>query len=415
MKNPLHLRETLRLSALVTAFALLAGCSYDVEAPLWEKPYTIPATPVITGVQPGLAPAGVNTIQIVGHNLNGVPAANGVYFGITPVEVVSKSSTSIIVRRPNLVADSCTVKVVSDSALVVARASFGKIDQVMTRFGKFADAVPLAVVSADSIGNTIVVSGLTPIIIWRITPDETRTTIPTSGLTLRPPTDGVVRHGEVYLTGNNREIQRVNLTTGVAARWTQLPSGKIAKCGDFDTSGYFYAGGALGVDLCIIPLNPTSTLTLAQIKLSGFYATEEVLAIRYFNGSLYVASRLSGTSPVRVWKHAVSSGGTLGTQQMVADLGSNAALAASTVRAISFSAAGMLYLTTDDISPMVVCDPASGAVEQFYKGIVPPHGKLAYWGNGSTLYMISGDVDNSDPSLRWNIIRVAMGTSGPGI
>jgi len=414
MKNPLELHATLMRHAMVVVLAVLAGCKYDVEPPMWEKPYASPSSPAISSVQPAIAQAGVNTIRIVGTNLRGIPATNGVYFGVTPAEVVSQTATQIVVRRPNLVADSCTVKVVSDSALTVARTSFGRIEQVMTRFGKLADAVQLSVVSEDSAGNLLVLSGITPITIWRITPDETKTVIATSGLTLRPPTDGVFRRGEVYLEGANREIQKVNLATGVAARWTQLPSGKIARCGDFDTSGYYYAGGAVGVDLCIIPPNPTTTLTLAQIKVSGVYATEEILAIRMYRNTLYVASRLSASSPVRVFRHAVTAGGTLGTQQLVVDLGTNAALAGSTVKGISFSATGTIYLTTDDVNSLVICDPATGAVDQFYKGIVPPHGKAAYWGAGYYLYMISGDVDNADPSLRWNVIKVAMGTAGPG-
>jgi len=112
--------------ALAASLAIVTGCKYDVADPMWDQPYTPPATPLISLIQPSSAPAGVNTITITGLHLDGVPDTNGVYFNVTPAEVVSKSATSITVRRPNLVVDSCTVKIVSDSALVVTKKSFAR-------------------------------------------------------------------------------------------------------------------------------------------------------------------------------------------------------------------------------------------------------------------------------------------------
>ncbi len=319
---------------------------------------------------------------------------------------IEQSATSISVRRPNLVADSCTVNVVSDSALVVAKADFGKIDRVMDRFGSFADGIALAAVTADSAGNLIIVSGVAPITIWRVSPGGDKSIIAASGSTLRAPFDATIRNGEIYLTGNNREIQKVNLTTGASTRWTQLPSGRVVKCGDFDTEGYYYTGGGTGADLCIVSPNPPSTLTLAQIRLSGIYAAEELMAIRFSRGFLYVASRTSASAPARIWRHSVSTGGTLGNQEPVANLGAYAAFSSRTVRAMSFAASGEVYLTTDATDPLLICNPANATLDYYYKGIVPPFGNHAYWGSGVYLYMVSGDPDNADTALRWNIARV---------
>jgi hypothetical protein len=409
MKNSTRLLAVVSTLVVVSLTAAIVGCKYDVADPLWELPYTMPATPTITQVQPASAPAGVNTILISGQNLGGVPTTNGVYFGVTPVEVIEQSATSISVRRPNLVADSCTVNVVSGSALVVAKTNFGKIDRVMDRFGSFADGIALAAVTADSAGNLIIVSGVAPITIWRVSPGGDKSIIATSGSTLRAPFDATIRNGEIYLTGNNREIQKVNLTTGASTRWTQLPSGRVVKCGDFDAEGYYYTGGGTGADLCIVAPNPPSTLTLAQIRLSGFYAAEELMAIRFSRGYLYVASRTSASAPARIWRHSVGTGGTLGNQEPVANLGAYAAFSSRTVRALSFAASGEIYLTTDATDPLLICNPANATLDYYYKGIVPPYGKHAYWGSGVYLYMVSGDPDNTDTALRWNIARVNMG------
>jgi hypothetical protein len=413
MKNSTRLLATASLFMLASLSALLWGCKYDVEDPMWEKPYDIPPTPTISQIQPSSAPAGVNTIVITGQNLSGVPSTNGVYFGVRSAEIVSSTSTSIVVRRPNLVADSCTVKVVSDSALIVAKIHFGKIDLVMDRFGSFADAVPLAALAADSLGNLLVISNISPPTIWRVLPDGSKSILATSysGITYRAPTDAVVKRGILYLTANNREIQKVDLSTGVASAWTRMPSGKVVKCGDFDTSGYFYTGGVAGADLCIVPPNPPATLTTVQIRLSGYYLNEDVLAIRYIKGYLYVASQAASASP-KIWRHLVSAGGTLGAQELVVNLGAYTDFASRTIRALSFSAAGDVYITTNSIDPLLVYKTATGTLDCLYKGIIPPYGKQAYWGDSGYLYMISGDVDNTDASLQWNVARVAMGTSG---
>ena len=410
MKNSPLLAIATTLAAV--SLATVTGCTYDVTDPPWDQPYTSPPTSTITQIQPSSAPAGVNTILITGQNLRSVPDANGVFFGTVTAEVVQKSATGITVRRPNLVVDSCTVMVVPDSALAPAKIRFGKIDQVVQRIGSFNDDIDLAALTLDDAGNVIVVSGLTPVAIWRVASDGSKTPLATSGLAIRPPFDAAFRNGVLYLEGNNREIQQVNMTTGVASRWTQLPQGRIVKVGTFDANGYYYAGGAAGVDLCIIPPNPPATLTLAQIKLSGFYAAEEVLALRASGRYLYVASRPNSATPVKIWRHLIDTAGTLGAQQAVLDLNAFPAFSSRLVKSISPSSDGLIYLTTDAANPLLVYSPSAGTLDYFYKNILPPYGKLAVWGNTNYLHMISGDADNADTALRWNVVRVNLGTTG---
>lgn len=402
-------------AALVVGAISLASatrCSYDVAEPMWDKPYTVPATPAITQIQPSSAPAGVNTIRITGQNLSGVPTTNGVYFDLTPAEVVEKSVTAITVRRPSLVTTSCTVKIVSDSALVVAKSAFGNIDLVMDRIGDFRDNIALGAVTVDSLENVYVASGVTPVSIWKLTPDGGKTGLTTSGISLRAPTDAALRNGVLHLTGNNREIQQVDLSTGAAARWTQLPSGRVVKTGAFDANGYYYTGGAAGSDLCIVPPNPPTTLTLSQITLAGAYAADEILSVRISRGYVYVASRANSTTPVKIWRHPIVGLGQIGAQELWLDLANFAAFSSRVVRVMEFSTTGMMYLVTDAVDPILVFDPPNStlrAVDYFYKGIVPPNGKNSAWGNGNYLYLVIGDVANSDPSLRWNIVRVNVG------
>ncbi len=414
------MKNLMRPSTAALAFAAIslataaAGCTYDVTEPIWDKPYTVPATPTITQIQPSSAPAGVNTILITGQNLTGVPNTNGVYFDVTPAEVVQKSATSILVRRPSLVTTSCTVKIVSDSALLVAKSTFGNIDLVLDRVGDFRDNITLGAVTVDSVENLYVVSGVTPVTVWNVSPAGGKTPLATSGISLRPPYDAALRNGVLYLAGNNREIQQVNLSTGAAARWTQLPSGRVVKTGAFDANGYYYTGGAAGSDLIIVPPNPPSTLTLSQITLAGSYAAEEILSVRVSRSFVYVASRANSATPVKIWRHSIVGLGQIGAQELWLDLSAFTSFSSRVVRSMEFSATGLMFLVTDATDPLLVYDPANStlsAVDYFYKGIVPPNAKNSSWGNGTNLYVVIGDVANADPASRWNIARVNLGAT----
>jgi hypothetical protein len=395
-----------------TVLFVLVGCEYDVADPMWNRSYTAPSSPVITLIEPSAAPAGVNTILITGNHVNGVPNTNGVYFDVTPAEIVWKTDTTISVRRPALVADSCTVKVISDSALVVATHAFGKIDLVMERFGDFRDNIALGAAVVDSAENLYVVPGISSTAIWKVDSNGIKTAITISGASLRPPLDAKIGDNVIYLLSNNREIQQLNLTTGVISRWTQMPSGKPVTVGDFDTNGYFYTGGTAGTGVWIVPPNPPSTLTRALISLTGSDSVSQILAVRVYNGYVYAASRLGALVPIKVWKYPIISGGQTGAGELVLDLGAYSGLSSRLVKSMTFSADGVMYLITDATDPLLVFNTADDNLDYFYKNIIPSIGKNCFWGNGNYLYMISGDVTNADVSLRWNVARINMGAPG---
>jgi hypothetical protein len=410
------MRHATRLSvtAVALAAAWLAGAqgrTYDVTEPLWNQPYTIPPAAVITGVEPASAPPGVNTILITGQNLSSVPVTNGVFFDNTAAEVVSKTSGSITVRRPALVAEACTIKVVPDSTLGVAKAGFGRIDPVTARIGDFRDNIALATVTVDSVENLFVASGVSPVTVWKVLPDGSKTALTTSGSFLRPPFDASIRGDVLLFAGNNREIQQLNLTSGVVSRWTQMPPGKIVRTGSFDATGYYYTGGVIGAGLCVVPPNPPATLTLAQIAVIDAYTAEEVLLVRVLGSSLLVASRSGTGAPVSVWRHSLATPGQPAPRELLVDLGAYPWAAARAVTGISLSANGVWYLTTDAVDPLLTFTPGGG-LDYFYRGIIPPNGRHASWGNGNQLYLVIGDVTNSDTGLRWNIVDVSMGQQG---
>jgi hypothetical protein len=204
------------------------------------------------------------------------------------------------------------------------------------------------------------------------------------------------------MTGNNREISVVNMSTGAVARWIQLPAGKVVKFGDFDANGYFYTGG-VRTDLVIVAPNLTTTN-------SGFYLTAEILGVRVFGGYVYVTAKNPvGQSPsVGIWRHSISAGGVLGTKELVLDWDGVGEFASRTITGISRSINGTLYIGTDSENPLLFRDPTAGSLDYFYKGIVVPYCKQFCWGRGSYIYMING---NTAAGQDWIVIRIDMGTT----
>ncbi|UCE05206.1 MAG: hypothetical protein JSW07_16525, partial [bacterium] len=210
--------------------------------------------------------------------------------------------------------------------------------------------------------------------------------------------------GNLYLLENNRAIDKVDLTVNTVTRWTRLPSGKVVKFGDFGNNGYFYAGGTR-TDLLIIPFDLSSTPVSA-----GFYATDEIFAIRVYNAYVYVVSRLYGSQdPVKIWRHPIEADGSVGSQELVLDWSTTGEFASRTIKSITISANGVMYIATDSPDPILIIDPKTMTVDFFYKNIVPAYCKHFCWGNETYLYMISGDTNFEQ---EWTVYRIDMGTTG---
>jgi hypothetical protein len=413
---------TIGLFLCAALVAGITGCKYDVAEPLYDTPVAQGTeSPTITRIDPAdSARPGVNTITIYGTNFSGaidtttVHGANvdttilysGIYFSgpstTALAEVMELSSTSIKVRRPNLATDSCTVKVVPSKALVAAKFGPYKIAEVIRKYGSFLDNVGLSVVAVDNSENLYVVYTDSRNI-YKVTPDGVKMTL---GVATRAPTDARIGPGgNLYLTGNNRAIDVVDVQAGTVTRWLQLPSGRVVKFGDFDAQGYFYTAGTRSQLVIVAP-----NLSVIQ---TGLYAADDVLGIRVYDGYVYLAVQAaSGTTPsLAIWKHSLDSvaiNGHLGPAQLVLNL-DGTQFASRTIKAFAVSASGTIYIGTDSPDPLLIADPATSQMDYFYKGIVPAYCKHLCWGKGNYLYIISG---NTSPAQEWTVYRINMGATG---
>jgi len=392
-------RFLLVITILITA--LVTGCKYNVTAPLWNQPYSAPPSASITSISPALeAKGGVNTISINGQNLLVGNGSTAVYFDSYQAEVVSINQNTIVVRRPNIVADSATIKVIPQNAYTEGLLHGYKVDKVLDNYGGFLQNLSLSVIAVDNAENVYVVETIEKNI-HKVTPDGINTVI---GKTTYSPFDGKIGpDGNLYVTEKNRAIDKIDLSSGTKSKWTTLPSGLVVKYCDFSNNNYFYCGGTR-TDLVILPFD----LSTSAVQ-SGFYANDDIQAIRFYNGYVYVASIPSSSVELtKIWRNKVNADGSIGSKELVFDL--NTISDSSAVSGIAFSTDGILYISTYSATiPVIVFDPITNTTDSFYKNIIPAYCAGIGWGSGNFAYIITG---NTTAAQTWLVYRVNMGQKG---
>jgi hypothetical protein len=387
----------------ITVTIIITGCKYDVAEPLWDKDYQLSSSPVINEIEPqdGAAP-GVNKIVIRGENFVGISSDHSVYFEIPNTtsllaELVEVTTTSITVRRPNLVTQSAIIKINSDSAGLVVKYGPYRIDPVVEEYGSFLENLELRSVTVDNEENLYVTEALSRLI-WKITPTGEKTVIDTAS---RPPTSAIIGpNGWLYILSQNRSIERVNLTTDELADWHRLSSNRQLRYGDFDSNGYLFAGG-VRTDLWIIAPDSTSSS-------AGVYTQDSILSVRVYNNNVYLA--VAGENGRFIYRHSIDASGNLGEQTEVLNW-QETEFAARQFRTITFASDGTMFIGIDSTDPLLLFDPTTKNIDIFYKSILEPYCKQFAWGTGNYLYMISGNVA---PAQQWTVFRVDMGkTSAP--
>ena len=237
----------------------------------------------------------------------------------------------IKVLRPDIVSDSCVIKIASDKSTAIVKFSPYKITAVKEPFGNFTTNVPLHAIALDAVGNmyitdetiTIPVSSSNPTYylynLWKVTPggqkislgylaNETPQTQLTKQLLLSDarvsPLDGKLYYLQTGVP-NSKDVHMVDLNTVPLkdSLWFKQIAVRIS-FGDFDANGYFYAGG---VKSGIVVIRPNHSLRIE----SSYYTADTILSMRVFNHYVYVATR-SG-----IWRNSVSDTGHVGASEPV--------------------------------------------------------------------------------------------------
>jgi len=383
------------LSMILLLF--ICGCESDGPVAMYNQKHNDDAPPEITGLEPvDQAVAGVNYITVTGSNFSENDEFNFVYFDTAPAEIVSNSTTSLKVRRPNQSGDSIYVKVAVHGAVEIAEFGPYKIDPVLWSYGNMPDVTEIGSIEVGADG-TLFVTQFTRAVI-RIDPDETTNAVGNSSRSVFDSKIGP--GGRVTMLMNNRRIYNFDFTTNEETEWVRVD--KAVSYGDYDQYGNFYAGGiASGLQI----IHPDTSFEQIEI-----YSADTIACVRVYDNHVYLlvqSSNTEVTSPaVAIWKHEITDpGGTLGAGSVVLDWTQTGEFANAAVKTFTFSADGTLYIGTDYIYPVLTYDIQQSQLDVFYQRIIGATASKLVWGNDNYLYMAQGGES-------WNLLRIDTGTTG---
>jgi hypothetical protein len=378
---------------LAVWIVVMTGCEYDVAKPKYYDKFVNPPTPVITGVIPAQADAGVNTITIQGENFSTSPDGNKVYFGTFDTEVISASSTSLVVRRPNVTGE-VAVKVVPHDAIEIARyLTPYKVDTVVESYGKFVENKQIGAIAVDKDENVFVVLKMTtPMTVYKVPPVGEKVALSSVSYMV---TDLVPSpEGKLVVLSNATWVRYMDPATGVVT--DSLKLSKKASYGDFDQYGNLYVG-AKSSDLILIKQDKTSSAV-------NVYSTDDIKDVRVYNDYVYVEAE-AGTVKA-IYRHKIQdASGALGPKEPVLDLSTTGDYASSVFKDIVISQDGIFYIATNNANPIMIYDPIQNRQDVLYKYIIPSAAEKLVWGNGNYVYMIQS-------GSKWDLLRINMGLPG---
>ena len=400
---------------IIVILATMAGCKFDVTPSQWDQNSGQGVIDSILQIDPPFeARAGVNTITITGKNFATPPDSNIVYISridgdksTVVADIMSSTSTSVTIYRPNVVSDSCRFVLVSTKAIAVTQSGLYKIDPVLVKYGAFLDNRQLGAVAGDKDENIYVVYA-TDKTIFKVAPNGQKTQFHT--LAKNPVFGGKIGpDGKLYLMENKTAIDVIDVQNDTSKL---LNIGHAVECGDFDSQGNLFVAGS-NTDL--ITVAPDSTT-----KLSGNFKSDVILDIRVSGDYVYVIDvsknlTASGSSKSIQRCKIDYTNHTVGASEMVIDWGTMGQYSSRTLTGVTFSSDGKMYVATDSQDPILIVDLNTKNVSILYKDILPSLCKQFFWGNSTYLYMIVGNMANTTtgtPAVDWTLYRVDTGFNG---
>ena len=395
---------------LILSFALIS-CEEEAPTKVYDGGSGTPA-PKINSIEPTDSVFSyVTVIKISGENFSAsTDAVNGnkVYFNNRQGMIVSASSTEINVLTPDISGDSLRIKIVSPPAIPIAEYYPYKIFPAEDKLEQFNPLESVTAIELDSEGNlygfvTVALTG----IIYKITPDGNKTEYGTAAF----PSASDMKFapgGYLYVQqSGSRNIHRINPGGGAAQVFISLPNNNDRmRYYDFDENQILFAGG---VRTGIFAINHQSGIA----NRVGNYGNHDIKSIRVFGGFVYVSATYNGTNttfpPEGIWRSQIlSAGGDLGEPEVVFDWSVTGFQAGALAGIpITFSAAGDLFIGTDENNSVLIVHP-DGSFESLYPGFIEPTALQIVWGNGKFLYQ---NRSNSDVSIK-GIYKIYMDRLG---
>jgi sugar lactone lactonase YvrE len=361
MKN--RIKSIVRLLPILFLGWVMSACETPDSASLFDENYQALPAPVISSVTPeGGTFAGYLEIVINGSNFSSTPANNLVYFNARRATILSASPTQLLVRTPNMVADSIGIKVAVLGVESFSNSWQYRLESLFEDVIEFSSAENPWAATRDSDGNYYVsleASG-SPAGVRKYNPDGTvavETYAPSQSWFYRAST--VDNDGNLYLVrgGAIPFIYRVTPGGSAAVSWR---SG-VGRTEDvIFARNHIWSAGTNEGNAANSRINRTA---MNGTTLDRYPFNAQVYALAYFDNYLYVAGTRSDVSTI--WRLPLDADLVPGDEQEIAQITgvdgrpASIAVAADGTVLVGFNTGRRLF----EVSP-------TGTVQEIYEGIL---------------------------------------------
>jgi len=403
-------RQIILILLAISAVALWTACENDYPDSVFTWEYTTKPKPAITALEPaGGTFAGIGRMKIVGQNLSTVLAENHVFFNGQPGTIHELNGNEMIVQCANVVGDSVKIQLRVDGAYELYTHEDGyKLETAVIPYKAVTKDYDITGLCVDKDENLYALrkDGTQGRIIKMTSTDST--TFEEIGKAAFSIAYGmkVGPNGTIFVLRNNTIIYRLpagsNKDTNLEtfARVKQRVSDL-----DFDQNGNLFVGGSGKV---IYRVNPTTadTMTVAT------YTDNNIVALRVYNGFLYVVTDYTGTNTSAVQEgiyrnQILDSDGHLGPAELMFDWAAYSG-GIYGINTITFDQNGILFAGLDGGNAISAINLATGVVTPYYTEVLTTPSSYFAWGNSYYLYV---NRHNNEDETKRAILRVAMSSS----
>ncbi|MFA6981270.1 MAG: IPT/TIG domain-containing protein [Ignavibacteriaceae bacterium] len=391
-KKYLQYSLTSSLLAAVVFVLVLAfpGCNEknNVE-PLYNPTFSNTLAPVITSVSPAdSAFAGVDELTITGSNFAVSADSMAVYFNNVKATILSLDANKVVVKAPNLVKDTINIKISKFNTDKLSNSFQYKLISATIVFKEFKFNDTPYSLTYDKLGNAYVSYQVDSIGtgVKKIAPDGTMTDFAPKGAETSWSSMKFGQSGDLYAVRGVKGIFKIapNLA---AATWVSSANGiGTIMDFDFDQNGNMWAAG-----------NNASIYRATQTKnVKPFAFNANIRSVRVFNNYLYVGGAKNGVEGV--WRFEIINSDSLGIAEEYYNYA--ATYPTGTIRGITFSADGDLYIGTDGVEMIVKVRPDKSS-QVLFSGVLNPSNKCKFnsffWQSGDVyLYLLRHAVNLND-------------------
>ena len=402
----------LNVVASILTLLFFQFCSEEPTPSLYDPNFKANATdPVINGIEPASGTfAGIGEITISGSNFSSNLSQNHVYFNGLKGTVLDGNTSQLSVRVPLVSDDSIRIQLRVDGALLYAEWFPYKVELAVIEYGGVTDQTDIFGMACDANENLYVSSGSN--VIYQITPDQ----VQKEYVTAAQGVDGFYKSMKVGPGGNiyairTRFLYEIPAGGGSIAR----VSGRLSKSPndlDYDENKNLFYCASEGIYKFKADYSDT---------LVAEYPQTSLIAIRVFNGYVYVAGEYNGPASDHIkkgiWRNQImDAAGNLGAKEDVynSELYYGSLVNTPDVYAITFAEDGDMYIGADSTAtafavivahPVAQGDYSEQNSEPLYDVLLKPPANNFCWGNGQYLYL-NNRSNNPDKK---RLFRVTMG------